>query len=85
MTAVLNAAQGNLDGWSMVNTKAGFYKPHNIKFLGVQAVDLKSFPITDYFYEAADWIENIIKSGGVVFVHCVQVRRGYKRYKSRVI
>lgn len=72
VTAVLNAAQGNLEGWSMVNTKASFYKPHSIQFLGVQAVDLKSFPITDYFHEAADWIENIIKSGGVVFVHCVQ-------------
>ena len=62
----------------MVNTKASFYKPHNIQFLGVQAVDLKSFPITDYFHEAADWIENILKSGGVVFVHCVQVRSGRK-------
>ena len=77
MTAVLNAAPGNLEGWSMVNTKEAFYKPHNMQFLGVQAVDLKSFPLADYFYEAAEWIEKIIKSGGVVFVHCVQVSINY--------
>ena len=29
--------QGNLEGWSMVNTKQSFYSPHNIQFLGVQA------------------------------------------------
>ena len=73
---MLNTAQGSLEGWSMVNTKASFYKPHSIQFLGVHAVDLKSFPLADYFYETADWIENIIKSGGVVFVHCVQVTSG---------
>ena len=41
----------------------------------VQAVDLKSFPLADYFHEAADWMENIIRTGGVVFVHCVQVQK----------
>ena len=44
-----------------------------MQFLGVQAVDLKSFPLADYFHEAAEWMEQIIKSEGVVFVHCVQV------------
>ena len=41
----------------------------------VQAVDLKSFPLADHFHEAADWMENIIRTGGVVFVHCVQVQK----------
>ena len=74
MTAVVNAAQGNLEGWSMVNTTESFYKPHNISFFGVQAVDLKSFPLAEYFHVTADWIDNVIKSGGTVFVHCVQVQ-----------
>ena len=73
VTAVLNAAQGNLEGWSMVNTKESFYSPHNIQFLGVQAVDLKSFPLAEYFHQAADWIEKILADRGTVFVHCVQV------------
>ena len=43
-------------------------------FHGVQAVDLKSFPLAEYFQESADWMESILKKGGVIFVHCVQVR-----------
>ena len=85
VTAVLNAAQGNLEGWSMVNTKESFYSPHNIQFLGVQAVDLKSFPLAEYFQQAADWIEQILADKGTVFVHCVQVcqREGVKKYFVR--
>ena len=74
VTAVLNAAQGNLEGWSLVNTKEGFYRPHGIQFLGVPGVDLNSFPLADYFQEAADFIDLILREGGRVFVHCVQVR-----------
>ena len=70
---MLNAAQGNLEGWSLVNTKEGFYRPHGIQFLGVPGVDLNSFPLADYFYEAADFIDHILREGGRVFVHCVQV------------
>ena len=57
----------------MVNTKEAFYRPHGLQFLGVPAVDLKSFPLADYFLEAADFIDLILKEGGNVFVHCVQV------------
>ena len=59
----------------MVNTKESFYKPHNIQFHGVQAVDLKSFPLAEYFHQAADWIEMILAGQGTVFVHCVQVMK----------
>ena len=72
VTAVLNAAQGDLEGWSVVNTKQSYYEPKGIQFLGVPAIDLNSFPLRDYFVQAADWIENILKGGGVVLVHCVQ-------------
>ena len=56
MTAVLNAAQGNLEGWSVVNTKESYYTGVGIQFLGVPAIDLNSFPLSDYFEQAADWI-----------------------------
>eukprot|EP00092_Neocalanus_flemingeri_P073249 GFUD01090331.1.p1 GENE.GFUD01090331.1~~GFUD01090331.1.p1 ORF type:complete len:248 (-),score=69.56 GFUD01090331.1:182-859(-) len=72
VTAVLNAAQGDLEGWSVVNTKEFYYSGKGIQFLGVQAIDLNSFPLRDYFVQAADWIDNILKGGGVVLVHCVQ-------------
>ena len=83
VTAVLNAAQGNLEGWSLVNTKEGFYRPHGIQFLGVPGVDLNSFPLGDYFYEAADFIDLILKQGGRVFVHCVQVGPGNSHRHTR--
>ena len=56
-----------------MNTKEGFYRPHGIQFLGVPGVDLNSFPLADYFHEAADFIDLILREGGRVFVHCVQV------------
>ena len=59
-----------------MNTKEGFYRPHGIQFLGVPGVDLNSFPLADYFYEAADFIDLILGQGGRVFVHCVQVGAG---------
>ena len=68
MTAVLNAAQGNLEGWSVVNTKESYYTRVGIQFLGVPAIDLNSFPLRDYFEQAADWIEKVLKEGGIVLV-----------------
>ena len=82
MTAVLNAAQGNLEGWSVVNTKESYYTRVGIQFLGVPAIDLNSFPLRDYFEQAADWIEKVVKEGGIVLVHCV---KGISRSASLII
>ena len=82
VTAVLNAAQGNLEGWSVVNTKESYYSRVGIQFLGVPAIDLNSFPLRDYFEQAADWIEKVLKEGGVVLVHCV---KGISRSASLII
>ena len=82
ITAVLNAAQGDLEGWSVVNTKESYYTRVGIQFMGVPAVDLNSFPLMDYFQRAADWIENILSKGGVVLVHCV---KGISRSATLII
>ena len=82
VTAVLNAAQGDLEGWSVVNTKESYYTRVGIQFLGVPAVDLNSFPLMNYFEQAANWIEKIIKEGGVVLVHCV---KGISRSATLII
>lgn len=72
ITAVLNAAQGDMDNWSYVNTKEHYYAGTGIEFMGVPAIDLKHYPMHRHFHEAADFIEKVVKSGGVVLVHCVQ-------------
>ena len=79
---MLNAAQGDMEGWSVVNTKESYYTRVGIQFLGVPAIDLNSFPLMEYFQKAADWIEKILKEGGVVLVHCV---KGISRSATLII
>ena len=45
VTAVLNAAQGEMSDWNYINTKASYYAKDNIRFLGVPAFDSKTYPI----------------------------------------
>lgn len=71
ITHILNAAQGK-DKFYYVNTTAGFYEQQGIKFLGVPAIDMMSFQMKPYFEQAADFIDDAIKSGGKVLVHCRQ-------------
>ena len=68
VTAVLNAAQGSMSDWNYVNTKAPYYTTVGMKFLGVPAIDLKWYPICNHFQEAADFIEDIVKSGGTLTI-----------------
>ena len=64
VTAVVNAAQGDMPGWSYVNTKASYYSRCNIKFLGVPALDVKHYPINQHFQNTANFIDNILKNKG---------------------
>ena len=67
VTAVLNAAQGSMTDWNYVNTKAIYYTGVGIQFLGVPAIDLKWYPICNHFQEASDFIEEVVKSKGMLY------------------
>lgn len=62
ITHVLNTAEGNRFG--MVNTSKAYYRDTNIKYMGVQLIDLPMANISVHFEETADFIENGVKSGG---------------------
>ncbi|CAL1541514.1 unnamed protein product [Lymnaea stagnalis] len=70
VTHVLNAALGK-DAYH-VNTNHVMYNKKNIQFLGIEATDFINCDMSKYFYMASDFIENGLKGGGTVFVHCVQ-------------
>lgn len=69
ITHVVNTAEGNRYG--MVNTDAHFYRDSGIRYMGLPLLDLPSARIHQYFYAAADFIDDAIKSGGKVLVHCL--------------
>lgn len=81
ITHVLNAAQGREKNCGQVNTAPGFYLQSGIKFLGVPAFDNIVFRIYPYFDEAAQFIEEALKSKGKVLVHC---RAGISRSATLV-
>lgn len=69
VTHVLNTAEGNRFG--MVNTNKDYYRGTDIKYMGVQLVDLSITNIAKHFYEVADFIESGLSGGGKVMVHCL--------------
>ena len=48
----------------MVNTSKDYYRDTNIKYMGVQLLDLPVTNISAHFAETADFIESGVKSGG---------------------
>ncbi|KAK7603549.1 hypothetical protein V9T40_003548 [Parthenolecanium corni] len=69
ITHILNPAEGEEMG--MVNTDSEFYRQDGIKYLGLRLMDLPSTPISSYFPEVTNFIEEGISSGGKVLVHCL--------------
>lgn len=65
VTHVLNAAQGKEKGCGQVNTTPGFYSDSGIQFLGVPAFDNIVFRIYPYFEQAAQFIEDGLRSKGM--------------------
>lgn len=53
-----------------VRTTEAYYKHVGMKFLGIPAYDTITFNLSRYFYEAADFIDSGLRSGGRVLVHC---------------
>ncbi|MCL4167356.1 UNVERIFIED_CONTAM: hypothetical protein GTU68_026593, partial [Idotea baltica] len=72
VTHVLNAAHGKNDEYygGFVNTSFANYDKAGIKFMGIPALDTPSFYLRSYFRQAADFIENSLRNGGKVLIHC---------------
>ncbi|KAK5639283.1 hypothetical protein RI129_011775 [Pyrocoelia pectoralis] len=68
-THIVNAAEG-IDDYQ-VNTNQQYYTPLKIKYIGIPGHDRPSWNISVYFEQVAKFIDNAIKSGGKVLVHCV--------------
>lgn len=68
-THVLNAAEG-IDELQ-VNTNEYYYRDVKIKYMGIPGHDRPSWNIAVYFEQTAQFIDNALKNGGKVLVHCV--------------
>lgn len=57
ITHVLNAAEGT---WNNVDTGAGYYD--DMVYYGVVAEDVPTFDLSQYFYSAAQFIEETLSA-----------------------
>lgn len=69
MTHVLNCAAGS--GFNMVSTDEDFYRDSSIHFKGLRLDDTWLEDISRYFEESARFLDEALKGGGKVLVHCV--------------
>lgn len=69
VTHVLNCAEGV--HFCQINTGGYFYSQDNIKYLGINVLDVPQAKISIHFQETADFIERALMSGGKVLVHCM--------------
>ncbi|EFX83149.1 hypothetical protein DAPPUDRAFT_302119 [Daphnia pulex] len=53
-----------------VRTSEAYYRHVGMEFLGIPAYDTFTFNLSRYFYEAACFIDEALRSGGIVLVHC---------------
>ncbi|CAM1321057.1 DUSP3 (predicted) [Pycnogonum litorale] len=72
MTHVVNAAMGKDRMMGLVNTTQSYYNSSNIKFFGVEAIDVSPFRLERYFHQTADFIDEALSDDGCVLVHCQQ-------------
>ncbi|CAI9721918.1 specificity phosphatase 3-like [Octopus vulgaris] len=80
VTHVLNCACGSR--FNMINTDEGYYEDLSIKFLGIPAMDFPTYKLNQFFQVAADYIDQVLKHNGKVFVHC---QMGVSRSAALVI
>ncbi|XP_052716825.1 dual specificity protein phosphatase 3-like [Crassostrea angulata] len=69
VTHVVNCAQGTKS--NQINTDEGYFSDTDIKFLGLEALDVERFPMNKFFQPAADFIVEALANKGVVYVHCM--------------
>src|SRR5262249_24677286 len=48
-----------------------FYRDVNIKYMGLNVLDVAHAKISIHFQETADFIDKAIQSGGRVLIHCM--------------
>ncbi|KAG9341130.1 hypothetical protein JZ751_019884, partial [Albula glossodonta] len=72
VTHILNAAEGK---WNNVATGPNYYSGMNIDYYGVEAEDVPTFNLSDFFYPAAQFIDHALsKPENKLLVHCVMGR-----------
>ncbi|KFM65466.1 Dual specificity protein phosphatase 3, partial [Stegodyphus mimosarum] len=69
ITHVLNTADGKAFG--QVNTGADYYADSNIKYMGLDLIDVPRTRIIDYFGTGISFIDQAVNSGGKILVHCL--------------
>jgi len=63
------AAEGT--HFCQINTGSYYYADVNMKYLGINMLDLPQTKISIYFQETADFIDRAIQGGGRVLIHCM--------------
>ncbi|XP_072229155.1 dual specificity phosphatase 29-like [Leuresthes tenuis] len=72
ITHILNAAEGT---WNSVDTGAGYYSDMDIVYYGVVAEDIPTFDLSQYFFSAAQFIQETLSNPqNKLLVHCVMGR-----------
>ncbi|XP_027030709.1 dual specificity phosphatase 29-like [Tachysurus fulvidraco] len=72
ITHILNAAEGK---WNNVATGPDYYHNMNIFYYGVEAEDIPTFNLAQFFYSAAQFIDHALsKPDSKLLVHCVMGR-----------
>lgn len=60
---MLNTAEGKDDGYH-VHTNLVMYKKVGIEYLGIPATDFRTFNLSKYFQECADYVDSALATGG---------------------
>lgn len=69
VTHIVNCAQGTK--FNQINTDEEYFSDTDIRFLGLQALDIERFPMNKFFQPAADFIDEALANKGLVYVHCM--------------
>lgn len=69
VTHIVNCAQGTK--FNQINTDEEYFSDTDIRFLGLQALDIERFSMNKFFQPAADFIDEALANKGLVYVHCM--------------
>lgn len=71
VTHVVNVAQEDMFSTIYRPGESNPYEDYGIQYYGIAADDEPSFDLSPFFEPTADFIDDAIKGGGVVYVHCL--------------